>query len=294
MFNEYFEIQYYKALQRWQRAFTEQKRIEGGGYVPKPVWRHQMPHYFYINTQQEGVPILRGKKMFPEKALAETIWIMLGRNDLAYLHDKNVHYWDEFNLGDGTIGNSYGPRLRNLNGIDQLERVIYLLRNDPNSRQICISFWNPAEDTEIRPCYSFIQFKVIKRMLNMNVVQRSGDALIGVPNDAMVFTFFLAIIAYAAGLFPGIINYTVNDFHVYPSHQEALNAYLAQYPGWREIYTRIESRVSYSFSQWENYQSKSLQEFLENVDTAYDFLYDFSAYKSRKFIKVPLIKQSIQ
>lgn len=292
---EYFEIQYYNALKRWQKAFNEQDLLARGVTVPKPGSKHLAPHTFKINLWTEGLPILRAKKMFPEKVLAETLWIMLGYDDLAFLHKHNVHYWDAFDLGDGTIGKSYGPRLRNLNGVDQLERVIWLLRKSPESRQICISFWDPANDAEIRPCFAFIQFKVTQnRYLDLAVTQRSGDALVGVPNDALLFSFFLSIIAYITGYIPGIITYTINDFHVYPEHRPQLEKYFEQYPGWRERYVRINANVSRDFREFEGYKSESLQDFLETIEQSLDFIYNFDNYKSRPFIKTELLKQGKQ
>lgn len=283
----HYEQQYYNAL---KSTLKEDIRVTGRGDVP--VIKLRKPVSFEINLMKEGLPLLRGKKMFPDKPLVELVWMMLGRNDLDFLHQYGVNYWDMFDIGDGTIGNSYGPRLRNLNGVDQIQHVVDLLITDPYSRRIALSFWDPSKDEDsIVPCYSFIQFKVIDNYLNMYVTQRSGDAFIGVPNDALLFSYLNAILAYYTNLYTGTVFYTINDFHIYEEHLPAINVYLKQYEGWITLYEKVLAFMTRRFREYENKASTTIDELLNSmVAFNFDSIFNFKPYKANPYIKAKVIK----
>lgn len=283
----HFEQQYYKAILATLKANV---RVIGRNDVP--VIKCHKPVHFEVNLLREGLPILRGKKMFPVKPFVELVWMLQGRNDLDFLHKYEVNYWDSFDIGDGTIGNSYGPRLRNLNGFDQLAEVVRLLQTDPASRRIALSLWNPIDDeNSIVPCYSFIQFKVIDNFLNIYVTQRSGDAFIGVPNDVLLFSYLVSILSYFTGLYLGEVFYTINDFHIYEEHLPAINTYLKQYEGWYTLYTKVYPFLNKNFQAYEGHASTTIDELLEAfVAEDFEFTYTFKPYKSNPYIKAKVIK----
>lgn len=283
----YYEQQYYEAIKQ-----TLKENFVSLGRNDVPVIKQVRPVFFEITLFREGLPLLRGKKMFPTKPLVELIWMLKGRNDLEFLHKYGVNYWDLFDIGNGTIGNSYGPRIRNFNGIDQLEEVVYLLKNKPTSRRIAISFWNPIADiNSVVPCYSFVQFKVIDNYLNIYVTQRSGDAFLGVPNDVLLFAYLLSILSYYTGLYVGSMFYTINDFHIYQEHLPAVNKYLSQYEGWYPMYTKVYPVLTNDFKIYEGHTSKTIDELLD-VFIALDFKinYNFKYYKCNPYIKADVIK----
>lgn len=99
----------------------------------------------------DGLPILNTKQVGWKWALIETIWMFCkGSSDTTYLDEKGVSIWREWtvidkNTGKPTIGNLYGPVLRGNvpDGVDQMQYVIDLLKNDPYSRRICMTAWDP-------------------------------------------------------------------------------------------------------------------------------------------------------
>lgn len=99
----------------------------------------------------DGLPILNTKQVGWKWALIETLWMFCkGSSDTTYLDEKGVSIWKEWtcidkNTGKPTIGNLYGPVLRGNvpNGVDQMQYVIDLLKNDPYSRRICMTAWDP-------------------------------------------------------------------------------------------------------------------------------------------------------
>ena len=86
-----------------------------------------------------GFPILTGKKISFNAARTELLWILQGRTDLKYLEDNGVKYWrpDDERSGrtDETLGPVYGKQWRDFNGVDQLEKLVYSISTNPNSRR---------------------------------------------------------------------------------------------------------------------------------------------------------------
>ena len=102
----------------------------------------------------DGLPMLNTKQVGGKWALAETLWMFVqGSSDMSYLDEHKVTIWDEWAVyneqyPNGTIGNVYGPIIRGRvpgesNQVDQIEYIIDLLKNDPYSRRICLSAWDP-------------------------------------------------------------------------------------------------------------------------------------------------------
>ena len=99
------------------------------------------------HDMSSGFPLLTAKKIYFKHALTEILWILQGRSDLAYLHEHGVTYWDDnYNKSgrsDGTLGSVYGKQLRDFNGVDQLQIILQQIKQNPSSRRIMASLWNP-------------------------------------------------------------------------------------------------------------------------------------------------------
>ena len=142
----------------------------------------------------DGFPLLTTKKVFLRGIIHELLWFISGSTNIKYLVDNNVHIWDdwaykayknsnEFEGEDmkqfaerikgldandpfvkkwGELGPVYGRQWRNFNeeGVDQLAILIDQIKNNPNSRRLIISAWNPCEVDQMAlpPCHSFMQF----------------------------------------------------------------------------------------------------------------------------------------
>lgn len=277
---KFFEQQYYEALNSVLKDGLMRPNRSTGETLTM-----QAPAQFVINLPIEGLPLLRGKRMFPKKPLVEAVWILSGRNDIAFLNKHGVNYWNLFDKGDGTIGNSYGPRIRNFEGVDQLTTLIDNIKNNKYSRRLDLTFTHPAITDGITPCYSYLQFRVIAGYINLYVTQRSGDAFLGVPNDVLVFSYILGFVAYMTGYFVGSIYYTVNDFHIYANHLDPVSKYFKQYMGWRLMFKRVAGYFSYDFTQY-NGDNPDIDDTLQTIiDLNFDIVYNFDKYISNPFIK---------
>jgi thymidylate synthase len=158
---------------------------------------------------RDGFPIITGKKIFFEKALAEFRWIYNGQTNLEYLHDNNIFWWDEFAIA-GSLGKVYGYQIRHFNGVfDQIKYCINELKN--NSRRAVISLWNPCdlEDQALPCCYTF----------------RSSDLFLGLPYDIIVGALFLHTVAIETNLEVHTLGINLADAHIYFPHVEAVLKY---------------------------------------------------------------------
>ena len=207
----------------------------------------------------KGFPIVTGKKIFFNKALAEFKWIYEGRTDLKYLQDNNINWWDNFAINN-KLGKIYGYQIRNFNGsFDQVKYVINEINN--NSRRAIITLWNPVELKEqaLPCCYTQLNFVRVGRHLNMSINFRSSDLFLGLPYDIIFAALFLHTIANECKLIPYELGVNIADAHVYQCHKDNV----------KEYYTSI------------NY---NLPKLLGDYNT-----YKLDNYKHSKFIKSKLI-----
>lgn len=236
-----FEYQYVESL---QNVIENGIRCKNRTGIDTFALSHQ---YFLLKAN--NFPLLKGKKVYPKMALKELFWILLGRSDVKFLQDQGVNYWDEWafvgmdkNIPQGTIGKSYGYEMRNFNGVDPLKNLLIEMSSKPDSRRLIISLWNHAdlEDTTLPPCVCFYHFNCFPSecdssifLVDLNIYQRSCDAFLGMPYDAINASYLLNIVCILAGslsnqkfnFIPINIHYTIGNYHVYENHQVGINKY---------------------------------------------------------------------
>lgn len=238
---ENYEVQYANSLINILENGIKQSNRTG---IDTLVIQHQ---YFYLKSVGVKFPAIRCKKIFPKLALKELIWFLCGRIDLKFLHDNNVHYWDEWEIKggkfDGTVGKTYGWQFRNFNDIDQLEYVINLLLNDPLSRRIILNLWNPVDlpEMSISPCVYDYHFECTpvsdnKYFIDLHVRSRSEDSFIGCPYDFCSIAWFLNIISSVCNCLQSKntyiardVHFTCDNYHLYVNHISAVKLYLENF-----------------------------------------------------------------
>lgn len=207
-----------------------------------------------------GFPIITGKKIFFEKALAEFKWIYEGRTDLEYLHNNNIYWWDDFAINN-KLGKVYGYQIKKFNNIfNQIDYAISEINN--NSRRSIITLWNPTDlkDQALPCCYTQFNFVRSNDKLNMTMHFRSSDLFLGLPYDIIVGALFLITIAKKCNLQPNMLGLNLADAHIYENHQEQVIEY--------------NKRPNY---------------ILPNLIGSYEN-YSLENYKCGKFIKAELVK----
>lgn len=183
----------------------------------------------------EGFPMLTTKKLHLRSIIHELLWFLKGETNIAYLKENGVRIWDEWADENGDLGPVYGHQWRNWNseGIDQIQNAIDDIRNNPNSRRIIVSAWNPSvlPDTAVSfsenvangkaalpPCHAFFQFYVSNGKLSCQLYQRSADTFLGVPFNIASYALLTMMVAQVCDLEPGDFVHTFGDVHLYNNH----------------------------------------------------------------------------
>ena len=183
----------------------------------------------------EGFPLLTTKKLHLKSIIHELLWFIKGETNIKYLQDNNVKIWDSWADEKGDLGPVYGHQWRNWNsdGIDQIAHLIDQITNNPNSRRMIVSAWNPSvlPDTAksfsenvsngnaaLPPCHAFFQFYVSNGKLSCQLYQRSADTFLGVPFNIASYALFTMMIAQVTDLEPGDFVHTFGDVHLYNNH----------------------------------------------------------------------------
>jgi len=189
------------------------------------------------HDMSSGFPLLTAKKIYFNHALTEILWILQGRSDLAYLHEHGVTYWDDnYNKSgrsDGTLGSVYGKQLRDFNGVDQLQIILQQIKQNPSSRRIMASLWNPnaIHDMALPPCHYGFQIYINRDTLDLSWNQRSVDVFLGLPYDIAMYGLLLLMLAKGNGYKPGRLTAFLGDCHLYNNHRDQAEEYLNRIDG---------------------------------------------------------------
>jgi thymidylate synthase len=168
------------------------------------------------------------KKSTLSSCLGELLWYLSGSNNADFIVHYVKHY-KEFREDDGTVYGGYGPRLLNMDGVNQIENVITLLRENPTSRRAAIQLFRASDiikrQKEI-PCTCTMQFLSRGGRLHMMTYMRSNDAFVGLPHDIFAFTMIQEIIARSLDLELGVYNHAVGSLHLYDANELQAREYL--------------------------------------------------------------------
>ena len=202
-------------------------------------------------------PLLTTKDTFWRGIVEELIWFMKGDTNAKHLQDKKIHIWDgnssreyldsiglkEREVGDlgpvsGFQWRHFGAEYKSMHddytdkGNDQLKEVIHTIKNNPNSRRIMMSAWNPVDLKlmALPPCHVLCQFYVEDNKLNLQMYQRSGDMGLGIPFNIASYSLLLRMVAHVTDFLPGKFVHIVGDAHIYKSHVEAVKKQLMRTP----------------------------------------------------------------
>ncbi len=195
----------------------------------------------------EGFPMVTTKKLHLKSIVYELLWFLKGDTNIKYLQENGVRIWNEWADENGDLGPVYGYQWRNWNGdeIDQISEIIETLKNNPDSRRMLVSAWNPSvlPDTSksfsenvangkaaLPPCHAFFQFYVANGKLSCQLYQRSADVFLGVPFNIASYALFTMMMAQACGLEAGDFIHTFGDAHIYSNHKEQIELQLSRTP----------------------------------------------------------------
>lgn len=212
--NNFTEV-YYKLLSEVHNSNNNTTDSRNG-----PV-RDLGPAYFEIsNKDLFRIPLLEGRGFNPFFALSEYSWLICGSNALEPLNYFIKNY-NEFSDDGYTLNGAYGFRLRTLNGEDQLNKAIKVLKEDKSSRRVVLTMWNINDlgsNSKDIPCNVVLMFKIRNNQLDMTVINRSNDVFLGVPYNVLVFYLLQSYIASKVSCKVGFQRHFTDSLHLYSKH----------------------------------------------------------------------------
>lgn len=154
------------------------------------------------------------------------------------LFKKRILEEEDFANRYGELGNVYGKQWREWktsqgDTIDQLKDVVASIKNNPDSRRLIVSAWNPEDvprNMALPPCHTMFQFYVSEGKLSCQLYQRSGDIFLGIPFNIASYALLTHLIAHECGLEVGEFIHTLGDAHIYTNHLEQIETLLAREP----------------------------------------------------------------
>ena len=216
--------------------------LENGFYdtdLPvRPHWEdgtpaHTVKKFGVVNRYdlREEFPIMTLRRTYWKSALDELLWIWQKKSNR--IADLGSHVWDEWAGEDGTIGKAYGYQL----GIkhhypegdfDQVDKMLYDLKHNPNSRRILTNLYNfqDLHEMNLYPCAYSMTFNVTGNTLNAILNQRSQDMLTASNWNVCQYAMLLMMVAQVSGLEAGELVHVIADCHIYDRHIPAVKAML--------------------------------------------------------------------
>jgi thymidylate synthase len=190
---------------------------------------------FDLRPSGPGFPLLTTKKLHIKSIVYELLWFLRGDTNIRYLNEHGVTIWDEWADEKGDLGRVYGAQWRDWRGdngmrVDQIDNLIAQIKENPNSRRLIVSAWNPAEmdETALPPCHVLFQFYVQDGALSCQLYQRSADLFLGVPFNIASYSLLTMMVAQVADLTPGDFVHTFGDLHLYQNHLEQAREQLSR------------------------------------------------------------------
>ena len=214
------------------------------------------------HEMDKGFPLLTTKKIPFRLVASELEFFIKGITDKQWLQERNNHIWDEwcgpkkipYGRDEETkqkmkterdLGPIYGFQWRHFNapyqgydasyanqGVDQLKRLIEILKTNPDDRRMIVSAWNPCQFDEMAlpPCHFVFQVTVTGGKVNLMWNQRSVDAMLGLPFNIASYALLLHLLAKEAGLVEGRLVGFLGDTHIYLNHIDGAKEQLSRDP----------------------------------------------------------------
>ena len=184
---------------------------------------------------QEEFPALTLRRTAIKSAMDEVLWIWQRKSN--NIHDLKPHIWDEWADPDGSIGKAYGYQMAKKykfaqGEMDQVDNVLWQLKNQPQSRRILTNIYNFEDLSEmnLEPCAYSMTFNVTGNRLNAILNQRSQDMLAANNWNVVQYSVLTMMMAQVSGFEPGEFVHVIADCHVYDRHIPAVEEIIKNEP----------------------------------------------------------------
>ena len=208
----------------------------------RPHWddgtpAHTVKKFGIVNRYdlREEFPILTLRRTYWKSAIDEILWIWQKKSN--NVRDLGSHIWDEWADENGSIGKAYGYQLGKKalypeGEFDQVDRVLWELKNTPASRRIMTNIYNfeDLHEMALYPCAYSMTFNVSGDTLNAILNQRSQDMLTANNWNVVQYAALVHMLAQASGLKAGELVHVIADAHIYDRHIPLVEQILANEP----------------------------------------------------------------
>ena len=214
------------------------------GATVRARWEDGSPAYtiqtFGVVTRydlSQEFPALTLRRTAIKSAMDEVLWIWQRKSN--NIHDLKPHIWDEWADPDGSIGKAYGYQMAKKykfaqGEMDQVDNVIWQLKNQPQSRRILTNMYNFEDLSEmnLEPCAYSVTFNVTGNKLNAILNQRSQDILAANNWNVVQYALLVMMLAQVTGYQPGELVHVISDAHIYNRHVPIIEELIErrQYP----------------------------------------------------------------
>ena len=196
----------------------------------RPKWldgtpAHTIKKFCIVNRYDlsKEFPIITLRRTAFKSAIDEILWIWQKKSN--NVHDLNSHIWDSWADETGSIGKAYGYQLGKKSvypegEFDQVDRVLYDLKHNPQSRRILTNIYNfeDLHEMHLYPCAYSMTFNVTGNKLNGILNQRSQDTLTANNWNVVQYAVLLHMFAQVSGLEAGEFVHVISDAHIYDRH----------------------------------------------------------------------------
>ena len=204
--------------------------ISSHGQIVRPRWEdgtpaHTIKKFGVINRYNlaEEFPIFTLRPTNLRNVIDEILWIWQKKSN--NVNELNSHIWDEWADVNGSIGKAYGYQLSVKNNypegeMDQVDRVLFDLKNNPYSRRIMTNIYNfeDLHEMNLYPCAYSMTFNVTGNKLNAILNQRSQDVLVANNWNVVQYAILMHMFAQVSGFEVGELVHVIADAHIYDRH----------------------------------------------------------------------------
>ena len=208
----------------------------------RPRWEdgtpaHTVKKFGIVNRYDlsEEFPILTLRRTYWKSAIDELLWIWQKKSN--NVHDLRTRVWDAWADENGSIGKAYGYQLGVKHhypqgDMDQVDKVLWDLKNNPASRRIMTNNYTFADLSEMAlyPCAYSMTFNVTGKRLNAILNQRSQDMLAANNWNVVQYAVLTMMMAQVSGVEPGEFVHVIADAHIYDRHVPAIEEIIANPP----------------------------------------------------------------
>ena len=208
--------------------------------------------YMFKHDMRTGFPLLTSKKMGIKNIASELEMFIKGITSKKFLQDRSNHIWDEWcnpkkvpyghdeetkakMMAEDDLGPVYGKQWVCFNGDsengNQLKNAIDIIKNNPTSRRILVSAWNPLQLNEMAlpPCHVGFQLLCYPdKTMDIIWVQRSIDSFLGLPYDIASYGLLLTLICKETGYTPRYLIGMLGSCHIYENHLDVIKEQLTR------------------------------------------------------------------